>query len=138
MWTRYEGNTIVPDSPLTLRLSHPAAYLVFPTFDLFDVIQPLGATSTTPLYTDAAWNQVWLDTVSVATTARVPYTYTAPRVGGGTLLGTSNQAGSYYIKRRQPLQSRLYGVRYRGRELWILARTARPAVVSLLAEQTRP
>jgi len=97
MWIRYEGNTIVPDSPLTLRLSHPAAYLVFPTFDLFDVIQPLGATSTTPLYTDAAWNQVWLDTVSVATTARVPYTYTQPRVGNLPLLGTSNQAGSYYI-----------------------------------------
>jgi Tol biopolymer transport system component/protocatechuate 3,4-dioxygenase beta subunit len=97
IWIRYEGTTIVPDRPLELRLSHPAAYLVFPTFDIFDVIPPIGAGSTTPLYTDAAWNQVWIDTVTTASTARVPYTYAAPRVGGGTLLGRSDQAGSYYI-----------------------------------------
>jgi hypothetical protein len=97
IWIRYEGTTIVPDRPLELRLSHPAEYLVFPTFDIFDVIPPIGAGSTTPLYTDAAWNQVWIDTVTTASTARVPYTYAAPRVGGGTLLGRSDQAGSYYI-----------------------------------------
>jgi len=96
IWTRFEGNNVVPDQPNELRLSHPAAYVVLPNFDTFDVIPPVGA-GTGPLYTDAAWNQVWLDTVSVAQSARTTYIYTQPRVNQGSLLGTSNQAGSYYV-----------------------------------------
>jgi hypothetical protein len=96
IWTRFEGNNVVPDQPNELRLSHPAAYVVFPDFDTFDVIPPVGA-GTGPLYTDAAWNQVWIDTVTVAPSARATYIYTQPRVNQGSLLGTSNQAGSYYV-----------------------------------------
>lgn len=98
LWYRYEGNTVRFDEfPTPLFLSHPAAYFVFPDFDDFEVIPPQGATSTTPLYTDAAWNQVWLDTVRVADTARVVYRYTAPRLNPPSpLLGNTDQAGSYY------------------------------------------
>lgn len=96
IWYRFEGTTIRPDEPVDLNLSDPAAYRVFPAIDDFDVIPPLGATSSTPLYTDAAWNQVWLDTVTVNPNARVVYRYTQPRVNTGTLLGTSDHAGSYY------------------------------------------
>ncbi|BCW95732.1 MAG: carboxypeptidase regulatory-like domain-containing protein [Fimbriimonadales bacterium] len=95
IWIRFEGTSIVPDQPDALRLSHPAQYVVLPAFDTFDVIPPVGA-GTGPLYTDAAWNQVWIDTVDVSANARAPYTYTQPRVNAGTLLGDSNQAGSYY------------------------------------------
>ncbi len=95
IWIRFEGNSIQPDEPSELRLSHPAGYLVLPDFDTFDVIVPVGAGSG-PLYTDAAWNQVWLDTVTVNQNARIAYRYTQPRVNQGTLLGTSNHAGSYY------------------------------------------
>lgn len=95
IWIRFEGNTVQVDQPFDLRLSHPAEYLVLPGFDTFDVIPPIGAGSG-PLYTDAAWNQVWLDTVTVNQNARIVYRYTQPRVNAGTLLGTSNHAGSYY------------------------------------------
>ncbi|MCS6920038.1 MAG: carboxypeptidase regulatory-like domain-containing protein, partial [Fimbriimonadales bacterium] len=95
IWVRLEGNSAQPDEPSELRLSHPAEYLVLPDFDTFDVIVPVGAGSG-PLYTDAAWNQVWLDTVTVNSNARIAYRYTQPRVNQGTLLGTSNHAGSYY------------------------------------------
>lgn len=95
IWIRFEGNSVVADQPNALRLSHPAQYLVFPGFDAFDVIPPIGA-GTGPLYTDAAWNQVWIDTVDVSANARTTYTYTQPRANAGTLLGDSNQAGSYY------------------------------------------
>ena len=95
IWTRYEGDTPVVDRPEELRLSHPAVYIATPARDSFDVRPPVSAPRG-PLYTDAAWNQVWLDTVTVAQTARVPYIYTRPRINQGSLLGTSSQAGSYY------------------------------------------
>ncbi len=97
IWIRFEGNTVRVDSPAELRLSHPAAYLVLPNADLFDVITPITG-GTGPLYTDAAWNQVWLDTVNVNENARPVYRYTRPRSPevGGTLIGTSDRAGSYY------------------------------------------
>ena len=95
IWIRFEGSTIRVDQPFELRLSHPARYLVFPFGDAFDVIRPVTG-GTGPLYTDAAWNQVWLDTVVVAPSARVVYTYTRPRAPGGPPSGESNHAGSYY------------------------------------------
>ncbi|MCX7992605.1 MAG: carboxypeptidase regulatory-like domain-containing protein [Fimbriimonadales bacterium] len=97
IWIRYEGNSVRVDEPTELRLSHPAAYIVQPASDLFDVITPRTG-GTGPLYTDAAWNQVWLDTVTVNQNARVVYRYTRPRSQGvsGTLIGTSDHAGSYY------------------------------------------
>ncbi|GIV07612.1 MAG: hypothetical protein KatS3mg017_0814 [Fimbriimonadales bacterium] len=95
IWFRFEGNTPQVDEPQNLNLSHPAQYLVLPAFDTFDVIVPVGAGSG-PLYTDAAWNQVWLDTVTVSPNARAVYRYTQPRVNAGSLLGTSDRAGSYY------------------------------------------
>ncbi|MFN3691114.1 MAG: hypothetical protein ACK4UU_09345, partial [Fimbriimonadales bacterium] len=95
IWIRFQGNTIVEDQPSELRLSHPAFYLVLPFGDVFDVITPVTG-GTGPLFTDAAWNQVWIDTVNVAPNARVVYTYTRARTDNNRIFGTSNHAGSYY------------------------------------------
>ncbi|MCS7208399.1 MAG: carboxypeptidase regulatory-like domain-containing protein [Fimbriimonadales bacterium] len=100
IWIRRVGaNQIEVDSPAEFRLSHPSIYVVQPPplLEFFDVLPPRGATATTPLFTDAAWNQVWPDTVDVAQNARSPYRYVRPRVNTGTLLGDSADAGSYYI-----------------------------------------
>lgn len=79
------------DAPLNFRLSHPGVF-----FDVgFDVIPPVGAGSG-PLYTDAAWNQVWLDTLTVQPANAAPYRYANRGPGGALGLGTSDRAGSYY------------------------------------------
>lgn len=84
------------DAPAAFRLSHPGAYIITPFGDFIDVIPPVGATSTTPLYTDAAWNQVWLDTVGVTPDKAAPYRYQNRGPGGALGLGTQDRAGSYY------------------------------------------
>ncbi|MCX7686857.1 MAG: carboxypeptidase regulatory-like domain-containing protein [Fimbriimonadales bacterium] len=80
------------DAPATFRLSHPGFF----ADGGFDVIPPVGAGTTTPLYTDAAWNQVWLDTVTVSPDKAAPYRYQNRGPGGALGLGTSDRAGSYY------------------------------------------
>lgn len=92
IWIRYEGNTIVPDPPTDLRLSNPGLLQITQAgvLQFFDVIVHAGA-GTGPLFTDGAWNQVWIDTVTVDPVDRAPYRYTA--IGQ---LGTSDRAGFYY------------------------------------------
>lgn len=92
IWTRVQGTTVVPDPPTDLRLSHPGLLQMTTAgvIQFFDVIPPAGA-GTGPLFTDAAWNQVWIDTVTVNPTDRAPYRYTA--IGQ---LGTSDRSGFYY------------------------------------------
>ncbi len=92
IWIRIEGGTIQLDPPVELRISHPGEYVITPQGDFIDVIPPVGSTSTTPLYTDAAWNQVWLDSVVVNPDTAAPYRYT-PSAGEA---GLQLRAGSYY------------------------------------------
>ncbi|MCS7300647.1 MAG: carboxypeptidase regulatory-like domain-containing protein [Fimbriimonadales bacterium] len=91
IWIRYEGSSVVVDRPNDPILSHPGNYFITPLGDFIDVIPPAGATTSTVLYTDAAWNQVWPDTVTVQPNTRAPYRYTTPGQ-----LAQSNRAGSYY------------------------------------------
>ncbi len=92
VWIRFEGSTLVVDQPSAFRLSHPASYFASPAGDSFDVTLPVGATATTPLYTDAAWNQVWLDVVRVTAPTGAPYRY----ANAGGFAGVTDRAGTYY------------------------------------------
>lgn len=87
IWVRFEGSSIVPDQPAAFRISHPAIYVSTPTLDVFDVIGLVG-----PLYTDAAWNQVWLDVVRVTPPTGSPYRY----ANAGAIASITNRAGTYY------------------------------------------
>ncbi len=93
IWVRLEGTTFVVDRPETLRLSHPGNYYITPFGDFIDVVTPIGTTTTTPLFTDAAWNQVWPDTIVTDPDNRAPYRYTTP----GQLADQARQrAGTYF------------------------------------------
>ncbi|MFQ3609950.1 MAG: carboxypeptidase regulatory-like domain-containing protein, partial [Fimbriimonadales bacterium] len=92
IWIRIEGGASQLDPPVSLRISHPGQYVITPTGDFFDVIPPVGAGSG-PLYTDAAWNQVWLDSLVVDPPTAAPYRY-QPNEGNPPL---QLRAGSYYV-----------------------------------------
>lgn len=94
IWVRLEGGAFVRDEPADFRLAHPHAVQLDSAGNLltFARVFPPGTTATTPTYSDAAWNQLWPDTVTVDPTDRAPYRYNARGAGPGT----SDRAGFYY------------------------------------------
>lgn len=91
-WIRIVGGTVECDAPADLRLANPGVFQIDDQGNLitftFAAMQslPLG-----PFFMDAAWNQVWIDTVTVNPTDRSQYRYGTP----GTT-GASDRAGFYY------------------------------------------
>lgn len=93
-WCRWESTTYICDvQPFSdLQLAHPAVFqqLDDGTIIVYGFLAPVSNPNP-PYPQDAAWNQVWLDTVSVNPTDRAPYFYTNKGA-----LGDSDRAGFYY------------------------------------------
>ncbi len=84
IWLILEGG--VRPSPFDLWLADPGGML--PDGTLYRVSPP----GQPPIYSDAAWNQIWIDTVLTDPPQRAPYRYANP----GGLAHPRQRAGTYF------------------------------------------